>query len=484
MGQLYAASLFRGPDLGLLNNAVLHHAGGVVTSVAAAESPVAAPRRLVLPALINAHDHARPTASSFGTTGMPLESWILRGALGTPPDPYLTAAVALGRNARNGTGGMMVHYTKPSGRMGMVQEACAIARAAVDIGIRLGFALAVRDINPLVYGDATGVLEKLPPAQRAAVAASLPGPPASPQAYLDLMDEIAAAVAAIPGAAGLVDVQFGPAGVQWCSPALLQAIAAHSADSGRRVHMHLLETVYQRAWADRAFPQGIVRFLADIGLLSERLTLAHCIHARPDELDLIAASGARIVSNFSSNMHLRSGLAPIPEAYRRGCGITVGVDGLALDEDDDALREWRLVRLAHGGLGFDATWSHAEFLGQALRHGRRAIGAPGDGLLAPGEPADYIQLDLDRLDRDALLPVDPLDLLFARGHAGHVTELVVAGRGVARDGLLTGIDLPALEAELRAAYRAALPQHAGFLAAWQPLAGAVEAFYRAGCGCG
>ncbi len=112
------------------------------------------------------------------------------------------------------------------------------------------------------------------------------------------------------------------------------------------------ETIYQRAWADEHFPGGIVRYLRDIGLLSERLTLAHCIHARPDELEMIAASGARIVTNFSSNLHLRSGLAPIAAAHRCGCAIAVGVDGLALDEDDDVMREMRLVQMVHGGLGF------------------------------------------------------------------------------------------------------------------------------------
>ena len=114
----------------------------------------------------------------------------------------------------------------------------------------------------------------------------------------------------------------------------------------QRIHMHLLETPYQRVWADRAFPEGVVRYLADIGFLSSRTTLAHCTHARPEELDLIAQHGARIVTNFSSNLHLHSGLAPIADAWRRGCAVAVGTDGLALDEDDDALREMRLVQMA------------------------------------------------------------------------------------------------------------------------------------------
>ena len=134
--------------------------------------------------------------------------------------------------------------------------------------------------------------------------------PMSPKAYIELTDAIAAAIAGPK-----VDVQLGPAGVQWCSKPLLEAVAENSAQTGRRIHMHLLETIYQRAWADQHFPDGIVRYLRDIGFLSERLTLAHCIHARPDEIEMIAASGARIVTNFSSNMHLRSGLAPIAAAH-------------------------------------------------------------------------------------------------------------------------------------------------------------------------
>ena len=87
----------------------------------------------------------------------------------------------------------------------------------------------------------------------------------SPKAYIELTDAIAAAIAGPK-----VDVQLGPAGVQWCSKPLLEAVAENSAQTGRRIHMHLLETIYQRAWADANFPDGIVRYLRDIGFLSER----------------------------------------------------------------------------------------------------------------------------------------------------------------------------------------------------------------------
>ena len=473
-----ATSLFSGPGRGLLDNVVLRHDGGIITEIMKAASPAAGPRSLVLPAFVNAHDHARPTASSFGAIGMPLESWILRSALGTPVDPYLTAASALARSARAGAAAMMVHYTRPSGTMPLVEEAKAIARAASDVGIRIAFALAVRDRNPVVYGDEEPVLSGLSGDDRKTIEDMFVRAPMSPKAYIELTDAIASAIAGPK-----VDVQLGPAGVQWCSKPLLEAVAENSAQTGRRIHMHLLETIYQRAWADRHFPQGIVAYLRDIGFLSERLTLAHCIHARPDEIELIAASGARIVTNFSSNMHLRSGLAPIAAAHRCGCAIAVGVDGLALDEDDDVLREMRLVQMMHGGLGFNRTWTPSEFFGLAVRNGRNATGAPGTGELAAGAPADFVTIDLDRLDRDQIMPVDPIELLFARGNASLLREVVVDGRVIVRDGRCSGVDLPAIEEELRGIYRASARQLAPFQRAWPQLSPRLQNWFEAQLDC-
>jgi cytosine/adenosine deaminase-related metal-dependent hydrolase len=477
--EIPANVLFAGPDRGLLENVVLRHDNGIITSISEGAAPPSARRTFVIPALVNAHDHARPTASSFGAVNMPLESWIIRSAFGTPPDPYLAAASALARSARAGCGSMMIHYTRPSGTMALVEEAKAIARAADDVGIRIAFALAVRDQNPIVYGDSGPVLSSLSAEDRKTVEEMFVKPAMSPRDYLELTDAIAAAISGPK-----IDVQLGPAGVQWCSRPLLEAIAENSARTGRRVHMHLLETIYQRAYADAHFPDGVVNYLRDIGLLTKRLTLAHCIHARPDELEIIAASGARIVTNFSSNLHLHSGLAPIAAAHQCGCGIAVGVDGLALDEDDDVIREMRLVQLAHGGLGFKRTWTRPEFFSLAIRNGRAATGAPGTGELMPGAPADFVVIDLDRLDRDAIMPVDPLELLFARGNASVVRDVVVDGCTIVRDGKPTGVDLPAIEQELRGKYRAGVKQFGELQRAWAPLAGALGNWFEGQLGCG
>lgn len=469
---------------------ILEGPGAVRTrdrSIAVADDTIASitdhrangPRRLVIPGLVNAHDHARPLSpTSFGAAARPLETWLLRLAAMPATDPHLAALAAFGRAARTGCVSVMAHYTRLHGPMPVPDEAALVAKAAGEIGLRATFALAMRDRNPLVYGDGAAVRAEMPlPAQ--AQIDKLFG-----QAALPFGEQIALADACAAAAQNsMFTVQYGPAGVQWCSNALLEAVAEASARTGRRVHMHLLETQSQRAFADANYSQGVVQYLKDIGLLSPRLALAHCVYARPAELEMIATSGATIVSNFSSNLHLRSGIAPIGEALARGCRVAIGIDGSALDEDDDALREMRLGHFAHGGFGFGSAVSRETFLMSTVAYGRHANGVPGSGALAAGEAADMVVLDLDRLDRDAIMPVDPLDYLFARANGSHVAEVVVAGRSIVSGGRLLHVDLDAVHAELRARYRRDMLGKEGFLAAWPQIETAVSRYFRDSAGC-
>jgi len=436
-------------------------------------------RLLAMPALVNAHDHVRPLSpTSFGAGGKPLETWLLRLAAMPGIDPYLGAVAAFGRAARGGAASVMAHYTRLHGPMPLIEEMREVERAARDVGVRVTLALFMRDRNPLVYGPSDAVLGALDAVGRAAVEAAFLTPLPSPAEQVARVESIAAALES-----PTFSVQFGPNGAQWCSDELLRAISEASARTGRRVHMHLYETRYQRAFADAAYPEGLVARLEALGMLSPRLTLAHCVYARLDELDAIARAGAVIATNPSSNLHLRSGIAPIGEALRRGCRVALGIDASAFDEDDDILREMRLGHFLHGGWGFEGVVERAPWLAGIVEHGRFANGAPGTGALRVGEPADVLVLDLDRLDRDAILPVAPIDLLFSRATAAHIASLHVGGRAVVADGRLTGVDLDDVQAKLRGQYRDRIATREPFLAAWNRLEPAAAAFYRGRFGC-
>ena len=117
-----------------------------------------------MPALVNAHDHARPLSpTSFGAAAKPLETWLLRLAAMPPIDPYLGALAAFGRAARGGAASVMAHYTRfhgpdAAGRGGARDSRAPRPRSACASR----FAVFMRDRNPLVYGHADGVLAALP----------------------------------------------------------------------------------------------------------------------------------------------------------------------------------------------------------------------------------------------------------------------------------------------------------------------------------
>lgn len=432
---------------------------------------VSAPSILVMPALANAHDHARAArSSSIGAGGKPLELWLYYLAMLPAVDPYVASAVSLSHAALGGAGTVMVHYTRVQGLTDYVTEAKAVAKAARDVGVRVGFAVALRDRNPLVYGPSEPILAALSPAAAEEIRKRFLRAPLPVAEQIALVDAVASACDAPD-----FNVQYGPAAVQWCSDALLRAVAEASAGNGRRIHMHCLETRYQRDWADREFPNGMIRYLDDIGLLSSRLTLAHCTWARPDELDLLAERGVTISVNTSSNLGIRSGIAPLAQMKKAGCRVALGIDGLALDEDDDSLREMRLAHLLHGGWGFGIEVSRDDILTMVCRNGRFSVLNRDDGgMLAAGTPADLLLLDWARVDDDRLkADLDPRDLLFARVTADHIEEVIVGGKTIVKDGRIAGIDYPALREELLARFRSEIGGNAAFAAALKEMEKAV-----------
>jgi hypothetical protein len=125
---------------------------------------------IILPALVNAHDHARPLrSSSVGGFGKPLETWLHRLAMMAPVDPYLATLAPLARAALGGQGAVMIHHVRAMGLTDYMTEAEQIARAARDVGMRVAFGIGMRDCNPLVYGAHDQLLASLEAPVRAEI---------------------------------------------------------------------------------------------------------------------------------------------------------------------------------------------------------------------------------------------------------------------------------------------------------------------------
>lgn len=75
----------------------------------------------------------------------------------------------------------MVHYTRAQSFTDLPTEVAAVARAAGDVGVRVGFAVSMKDRNPLVYGDTEPVPAMLPATARAEIEKRLLRPSMSPK---------------------------------------------------------------------------------------------------------------------------------------------------------------------------------------------------------------------------------------------------------------------------------------------------------------
>ena len=316
----------------------------------------------------NAHDHGYGVRTlGFGLLDDALESWIAGLRLRPRTDPYLETLVAFGRLAKTGVGTTMhCHNSLNADRL--VEEAADVVQAAKEVGIRLALSCPLLDRDPWVYGGPEQFQGVLSEGEWERLWLLLPN-----YASVDAQSQAVEAIASNHHG-GRVNVQYGTIGPQWCSDDLLDAIADASRNTGRRIHMHLLESSRQRRWLDERFPQGIMTFLDEIGFLSPRLAVAHGVQLRPVEIELLAERGVQLVTNASANLRLRSGVAPLTEARVRGLDIAIGLDGTGIDDDQDLWREMRLVRLLHAGRRMDGDLSAADVFASAVNTGRTVTG--------------------------------------------------------------------------------------------------------------
>jgi cytosine/adenosine deaminase-related metal-dependent hydrolase len=146
------------------------------------------------------------------------------------------------------------------------------------------------------------------------------------------------------------------------------------------------------AW-DGRFPrpgkdtQGVVDYLAGLGLLDANLLCVHCVQISEEEVRLLAARGCRICLCPGSNRFLGVGVAPLERMLDQGLLPAIGTDSMASNKALDLWREMRILREDHPGV------SPARILAMATLGGAQALGRARDfGTLSPGKMARLLNV--------------------------------------------------------------------------------------------
>jgi len=234
-----------------------------------------------------------------------------------------------------------------------------------------------------------------------------------------------------------------------CSPELLGRLRKLQAELGALATVHL-----NQIWGEVAAVQeqrGVLptEYLAQAGMLSDRLVAAHCRCMSADEERILGASRAAVAINPA--IAARRGLAArIAELERAGCLITLGTDNMAEDMVE-VVRTALFMERVRRQDGRQPTPEDA--LVWATRNGYRALGVPDGGWLAPGNRADLIVIDLRRPHLTPALRV--VSCFVHQGLASDVEAVMVDGRWLMRDGRVLTLDEPAIVAEADRIARAA-----------------------------
>jgi len=395
---------------------------------------VEAERLIAIPGMINAHCHSPANLVRGMMPGRPLEIWraYYRASLRDMREEDFYASALLGgmEMLKNGATTVLDHFF--GNQSCRFLGAGAAIQAMRDLGLRHVVALTLSDKN---YEE-TIPLENSVSQVTTEIQRMSASEAKETQAWID---DCEAFIETFHAPEKLTIACPGPSAVQRCTDRLLIGSAELARKRKLPIHIHLAETKPQAVMGQRIYGTSLLRHLDEIGVLDEKMSLAHAIWVEPEDVNLFAKRGATPVHNPASNLRIGSGLAPLKEYLSAGVSVALGTDGAASNDGQNMFDAVRLATLIHNQAGSDFNdWiAPRQAIAMATRNGARAFGIDA-GAIAPGKLADIVLLQRDTA---AFTPLNDVlgQIVFCENGAS-VHSVLVDGEFVVEAGRLTKVD--------------------------------------------
>jgi cytosine/adenosine deaminase-related metal-dependent hydrolase len=403
-------------------------------------------RFLVVPGMVNAHNHSNENWFRGMWDNLPLEPWMLfsypalAAPAQSPEEIYLRTLFGALEQLRSGATCVVDFLYELDGFT--LDSLGAVVRGYRDTGLRALIALGIGD---RAYHETVILEEGLVP--RELISRLEAERPPSWEEWERFVRE---AVSRFHRPDEGISIAIGPSGPQRCSDEMLAGCAALAEELDLVVHIHVLETRMQAVSGRRMYGKTLVDHMDAIGFLSPRVVFAHGIWLTPGDITLVRERGVTVAHNPASNLKLGSGLAAVPLLLASGVNVALGTDGMSSNDGLDMFASLKLAALLHKLWGIDyERWLGAREAWQlATLGGARAAGdAEGLGRIEPGRRADLVLLDLES---HVFTPLnDPLRQLALGSATLAVDSVLVGGRWIVRGGRVVSVD----EAEILARVR-------------------------------
>lgn len=378
-------------------------------------------RHLVMPGLVNAHNHisnnvVRGTFDEGSREDYGTRMFAALRAL----DGDASYAGALSSLAEQLRGGVT---TTQAGEFGHVDRPAGVLRAIEDSRQRAVFSLAVMDSADETVDSQT-----------------------VPQEFRETPSEAVARLESLESRFGSALVTVAPEVLSpmRCTPEMIRTLHTYSVRRGVPLFMHVGAARDEMEESLRRYRSTTVEFLESLGVLSPRTVLAHANYITEAENGLLARYGTGVAHCPVANIWAGGRIPMLAEWLEAGVRVGLGTDGATSNNGQNLWETAKMAVLLQKSRLADRTYASAE-LGLELLTigGARALHMEDRiGSLEPGKQADVICIDIDR---PTLTPSATVTSSLVYSHdRDAVRHVYVGGVELLRDGRLISLDVAAI----------------------------------------
>lgn len=386
--------------------------------------------KILLPGLINLHNH--PCASLLRATGrdMPLEEWVMKVAIPmisslSPEILAFGSRYQAAEQLLTGTTTSLVHTVNINDAYSFEQ----LFRPAAELGLRQIVAKELRDAPKKPFNPEAPIPKYARPLDE----------------ELKLAREM---IKKWDGAyGGLVRGAIAiEAGAAWLlGNATSEDIIKKGEKLARELNVpitcHISATPHIAYKAFRNITgKGEIEYLDGLGVLSDRWIFVHSLNLTDDEIKRISDVGARIAHCPMSNAYSADGVARLPKFLEHDIRTGLGTDGCYVCGTPDMFEVMSFARLIQNAKAYDPSCITPEqSLELATIGAARVLGLEDEiGSIEVGKKADFILIDPYH---PAVQPIIDLPQALVHSVRGtYVTDVFVNGKMVVDNGKLVGVD--------------------------------------------
>jgi len=210
-------------------------------------------------------------------------------------------------------------------------------------------------------------------------------------------------------------------------------------------HTHVAETIDEPEKIQNAFnvqlKNGVMAYLDSLGALDERVIAAHCVALTEKDIAIMKKRGVKASHSPISNLKLASGISPVPKMIEKGITVSLGTDSPCSNNTADMFEIMKTTAILHKGISKNPTVMPTEqVLEMATIEGAKALSLGNEiGSIEIGKKAD---LAIVSLKKPHLRPLynESSHLVYA-AKASDVETVIINGRIVMESRKLTTLNV-------------------------------------------